>query len=153
MENDSSVIREILPQRPPFLFVDRVVSFEEEAGCIVAEKDLPSGATFFEGHFPERAVMPGVLILEALAQASGLLLGLTARAKGAEGCKDPGVLFFLAASNIRFLRPCGPGETLRLESRLKKGYGGLFLFDVASSVETASAAKGVLTLALDRERS
>ena len=148
MEHDASIIRGILPHRPPFLFVDRVVSFDEDR--VVAEKDLSAGAPFFNGHFPERPVMPGVLILEALAQASGLLLGLAARAGEGKPFEDAGGLFFLAASNIRFLRPCGPGETLRLESRLKKGYGALFLFDAAASVEGDPAARGSLTLALDR---
>ena len=77
-------IKEILPHRSPFLFVDRVIKLKvpEE---IVAEKDLSPDDHFFAGHFPGRAIMPGVLVSEALAQTSGLLLGLTLKEEGQFG--------------------------------------------------------------------
>ncbi|MCJ7772989.1 MAG: hypothetical protein MUP22_07640, partial [Desulfobacterales bacterium] len=73
---DISIIKEMLPHRDPFLFIDRVVEFTS-GETITAEKDLPPDMVFFAGHFPETPIMPGVLTTEALAQACGLLLGLT----------------------------------------------------------------------------
>ena len=73
---DISLIKEILPHRSPFLFVDRIM--ELKAGeRIVAEKDLSPDESFFKGHFPGNPIMPGVLVTEALAQTSGLLIGLS----------------------------------------------------------------------------
>ncbi|TET85952.1 MAG: UDP-3-O-[3-hydroxymyristoyl] N-acetylglucosamine deacetylase, partial [Desulfobacteraceae bacterium] len=73
---DISVIEEILPHRSPFLFVDRVIKLEV-GKKIITKKDLSPDNSFFAGHFPGRPIMPGVLVSEALAQTSGLLLGLT----------------------------------------------------------------------------
>ncbi len=146
---NSSVIKKILPQRTPFLFVDRVM--ELKAGeKIIAEKDLLPDDTFFIGHFPGRPLMPGVLVSEALAQTSGLLLGLSAMEKGLSTDEDRSG-FFLASVNMKYLTPAKPGQSLRLEAGLVKGFAGLYMFDVAAYVVDTQIAKGKLTLAEERE--
>jgi 3-hydroxyacyl-[acyl-carrier-protein] dehydratase len=144
---DISFIEEVLPHRSPFLFVDRVI--ELEAGKrITAEKDLSHDSFVFVGHFPGRPIMPGVLVSEALAQASGLLLGLTWREQGRQlAHRERLNLLSLAHINMKFSHPAKPGETLRLEARFTKKYGGLYLFEVAAHVLNSQIAKGNLTLA------
>ena len=148
---DISAIKEILPHRSPFLFVDRIIDLR--AGeRIVAEKDLSPDESFFKGHFPGNPIMPGVLVSEALAQTSGLLLGLTWNEEGGAPAKErPGVLY-LASNNMKFSSPARPGETLRLEANLKKEYGRMFLFNVAAYVEDRAIASGTLTLAEEKHQ-
>ena len=144
-EYDISRIKEILPHRAPFLFVDRVreVRVSEQ---IVVEKDLSPDEGFFAGHFPGNPIMPGVLVTEALAQTSGLLLGLTWEEQGRPMNQEKRNLLVLASVNMKFANPAAPGETLRLEARLKKSYGKLFLFEVNASVQDREIAKGTLSL-------
>jgi beta-hydroxyacyl-ACP dehydratase FabZ len=145
---DISVIKEILPHRSPFLFVDRIVKLQ--AGeKIIAEKDLTIDEPFFTGHFPGNPIMPGVLISEALAQTSGLLLGLTWKNKG-RSLDHEKVNLTLATINMKFSHPAKPGDTLRLEASLKKEYGKLFLFDAAAYVVSKQIAKGTLALAEEK---
>ena len=142
---DISVIEKILPHRRPFLFVDRVINFK--AGeKIIAEEDISPDESFFAGHFPGQPIMPGVLVSEALAQTSGLLLGLTQKEKSLS-MKEKKMNLFLANINIKFFIPAKPGDTLRLKASIKKGYGSLFLFKVAAFVGFNPIAKGTLTLA------
>jgi 3-hydroxyacyl-[acyl-carrier-protein] dehydratase len=144
---DSSIIEEVLPHRSPFLFVDRII--ELEAGKkITAEKDLSPDSLIFVGHFPGTPIMPGVLVSEALAQTSGLLLGLTWKGKwGQIANQERSNFLLLAHVNMKFFNPAKPGETLRLDARFKKKYGRLYLFDVAAHVLGSQIAKGTLTLA------
>jgi 3-hydroxyacyl-[acyl-carrier-protein] dehydratase len=147
---DASVIQEILPHRRPFLFVDRIVKFEM-GKKIIAEKHVSPKEFFFAGHFPGKPIMPGVLVSEALAQTSGLLLGLTWKEKTNSKNQKDACLFFLANLNMKFLAPAKPGETLRMEASLEKNYGGLFFFEVAAYVLGNRIAKGTLTLAKGNE--
>ena len=142
---DITDIMAILPHRRPFLFVDRIKKLIE-GHQIVAEKDLSYDDDFFSGHFPGNPIMPGVLVSEALAQTSGLLLGLTEE-KEREAVDHEMQNFFLASVNIKFFNPARPGETLRLEASLKKKYGIFFLFEVAAYIITTRIAKGTLILA------
>jgi 3-hydroxyacyl-[acyl-carrier-protein] dehydratase len=138
---DQSAVREVLPQAEPFVFVDRVM--EINAGeNIIAEKDLMQDDVFFAGHFPGRPLMPGVLVSEALAQTSGLLLGLSCSREDKERAG-----YFLASVNMKYLSTARPGDTLRLESRLIKGFAGMYMFDVTASVNDIKVAKGSLSLA------
>jgi 3-hydroxymyristoyl/3-hydroxydecanoyl-(acyl carrier protein) dehydratase len=143
---DVEKITSILPHRNPFLFVDRVIKIKKDQK-IVAEKDLSYDDYFFSGHFPGNPVMPGVLVSEALAQTSGLLLGLTFE-KESQAVDNKMQSFFLANVNIKFFNPAKPEETLRLEAKLKKKYGKFFLFEVAADVLKRRIAKGTLTLAM-----
>ena len=146
---DISVIEEILPHRSPFLFVDRVIKLEV-GKKIITEKDLSPDNSFFAGHFPGRPIMPGVLVSEALAQTSGLLLGLTWKETEQSVNQERPIIFFLANVNIKFSTPAKPGETLRLEACLRKKYGRLFFFEVAAYVLNRRIAKGTLALAEEK---
>ncbi|MBN2516917.1 MAG: 3-hydroxyacyl-ACP dehydratase FabZ [Deltaproteobacteria bacterium] len=145
---DISIIEHILPHRSPFLFVDRVTVFIV-GDKIITEKDLGQKDPCFSGHFPGNPIMPGVLVSEALAQTSGLLLGLTWK-KEKKFSSQEKMNLYLAAINIKFLTPAKPGETLRLKSHLKKEFGSLFLFDVSAFVEDRAIAEGTLTLAEEK---
>jgi beta-hydroxyacyl-ACP dehydratase FabZ len=100
-------ILERLPHRYPFLLVDRVIELEM-GRRLVAIKNVTINEPFFQGHFPGEPVMPGVLILEALAQAGGLLVGLSRE-------DDLGLFVLASIRNARFRRPVRPGDQLRLE--------------------------------------
>ena len=97
-------IRDILPHRYPFLLVDRVVELDLETNTIVATKCVTINEEFFQGHFPEAPIMPGVLILEALAQTGGILI----HQKGF--VEKTAVL--LSVSNAKFRRPALPGDRI-----------------------------------------
>lgn len=145
---DISVIEDVLPHRDPFLFVDRVTELQLDCR-IVAEKSLLLDNYFFAGHFPGNPIMPGVLVSEALAQTSGLLLGLTWKEKGYPVQVGQAPHLFLASVNIKFSSPAMPGDTLRLEATLIKQFGRLFYFEVAARVRDTQIAKGSLSLAED----
>jgi beta-hydroxyacyl-ACP dehydratase FabZ len=114
-------ILDILPHRYPFLLVDRVVELQPDRR-IVATKGVTMNEPFFQGHFPGRPVMPGVLVIEGMAQAAGVLL-LHNRAERAEK-----LLLFTGIERARFRRPVVPGDLLRYEievMRLRERYSRL----------------------------
>jgi UDP-3-O-[3-hydroxymyristoyl] N-acetylglucosamine deacetylase/3-hydroxyacyl-[acyl-carrier-protein] dehydratase len=106
-EIDAMTIMKILPHRYPFLLVDRVIALEEGKRA-VGIKNVTINDNFFEGHFPGRPVMPGVLIVEAMAQVGGVLMLSPAENRGK-------LAFFMAANNIKFRKPVIPGDQLRIE--------------------------------------
>ena len=110
---DIEKILKVLPHRYPFLLVDRVLELEESKS-ITAIKNVTYNEHFFQGHFPQKKVMPGVLIIESLAQAGGILLY--------HSIPDPeNVLVFLSTiHNTKFRKPVLPGDQLRLEAELTK---------------------------------
>lgn len=133
-----------LPHRPPFLFVDRVrelVPFKS----IVAERLLRADEPQFAGHFAERAIMPGVLVSEAMAQTAGLILALSLRATGQKDAE--GQIFFLAAVNVKFLSPAVPGELLIMKAQCERDLGKLARFNVEAFVARRLIASGTVTLA------
>lgn len=103
---DINQIISILPHRYPFLLVDRVLEMDLEKGYILAQKNLTINEAFFQGHFPNAPIMPGVLILEALAQAGGILVHL----KGREGM----IAVLLSVNQAKFRHPVKPGDVLHL---------------------------------------
>ncbi|MGP4846074.1 3-hydroxyacyl-ACP dehydratase FabZ [Marinobacter sp. 1Y8] len=122
-------IMEFLPHRYPFLLVDRV---EEviKGETIVGYKNVSINEQFFLGHFPGKPIMPGVLIIEALAQLSGILGFVTADKKPSDG-----VVHYLAGSSkARFKRPVVPGDQLRLESRFVTDKHGIWKFECRALV-------------------
>lgn len=137
-------ILSILPHRPPFLFIDRVVKLTPHKE-IVAERALREDEPHFAGHFPGHAIMPGVLIADALAQTSGLLTGLSAKVMNEE---DAGSLFFLGAVNLKFPASAFPGDMLRMTARPEGNVGNLSRFAVEACVGRKLVAKGSLTLAM-----
>lgn len=111
---DIMAVMKRLPHRYPFLLIDRVtriVPGEE----IVALKNVTINEPFFQGHFPAMPIMPGVLIVEALAQAGGVLAYETRRPE-----KPDGLIFFMGIDKVRFRKPVVPGDQLVLEARLLK---------------------------------
>ena len=137
-------IERILPHRPPFLFVDTIREFVAGAS-IVAAKYVSAEADFFKGHFPGKPVMPGVLVAEALAQTSGLLIGLTLQEQEPHG-RHPLTGFVLTSIDIKFLEPVTPGVTLLMTSVLQKKFGNLYRFGVVGAVAEKVVAKGILSL-------
>lgn len=108
-------ILKLLPHRQPFLLIDRVIELVPDK-FVMAIKNVTMNEPFFAGHFPERPVMPGVLILEAMAQAAGVLAY-----KSAKGTPKEGGLFYLAGvDNARFRRIVEPGDQLRIEMTVVK---------------------------------
>lgn len=136
----------ILPHRPPFLFVDRVIKLVPDK-TIIAERNLRPDEPHFAGHFPGTPIMPGVLVTDALAQTSGLLWGLSKKS----GTEEPEVepeIFFLAAANMKFIHPAYPGDTLRMCASPEKTFGALHSYTVEATAGRNLIAKGSLTLAM-----
>lgn len=133
---DIEHIQRLLPHRYPFLLVDRVLEFT--AGeTIVAIKNVTSNEPFFQGHFPGHPVMPGVLIVEALAQASGLLIQLTA---AAGSCLENPLFYLVKVDKARFIEPVVPGDQLRMEVRLKRMIRGMGIFEASALVDGKEVA-------------
>lgn len=122
-------IKEYLPQRYPFLMVDRVVSIEL-GKSIVAYKNVSVNEPFFEGHFPDFPIMPGVMIIEALAQAAGVL-GFKSQEKKP---KDGYLYYFVGADEVRLKRPVVPGDRLTLEATIIASKRGVYKFQCRASV-------------------
>lgn len=135
-------IRRYLPHRYPFLLVDRVV--EVNAGeSIVAYKNLSVNEPFFEGHFPGNPIFPGVLLLEAMAQTSGIL-GFYSQGKTNE---DGSTYYFAGADNLRFRRVCVPGDRVMLRASVVSQRRGIWKFDVSSDVDGELAASATILCA------
>lgn len=128
-----------LPHRYPFLLVDRVIELEKQVS-IKALKNVTINEPFFGGHFPARPVMPGVLMLEALAQASALL---SFESMEAERDEDM-VVYFVGIDKTRFKRPVGPGDQLILESWIDRHKAGIYRYRTRGSVDGQTAVEAEL---------
>ncbi len=135
-------IREILahlPHRYPFLLVDRIL--EMEAGKrVLGLKNVTFNEPFFTGHFPHHPVMPGVLIIEAMAQAAALLAFHTAGRKP----DDKTVIYFVGIDHARFKRPVVPGDQLLLHAELTRSVRGIWKFSAHAKVGEATVAEAEL---------
>jgi beta-hydroxyacyl-ACP dehydratase FabZ len=109
---DAKDIQEIIPQRFPFLLVDRILELEL-GKHVVGIKNVTINEPFFEGHFPGNPIMPGVLILEAMAQVGGFLLMSSLDARG-----EKKLLYFTGIDKARFRRPVSPGDQIRFELKI-----------------------------------
>ncbi len=134
-----------LPHRYPFLLVDRVMELEK-GKRILALKNVSMNEPFFGGHFPHRPVMPGVLMLEALAQAAALLafdtLGVTP--------DDKTVYYFAGIDGARFKRPVEPGDQLMLHVELDRMKSGIFKFKARATVAEELAVEADLICTMRR---
>lgn len=140
MTIEADEIEGIIPHRYPFLLIDRVIEIEEGKRA-VAIKNVTANEWFFEGHFPGKKVMPGVLIVEALAQVAAVTM-----LKGVEAAgKSP---LFGGIENMRFRKPVVPGDQLRLEFTLEKIRGPIGKGQVRATVEGKLAAEGTISFAL-----
>ncbi len=128
-----------LPHRYPFLLVDRVVELERNTR-IKAIKNVTFNEPFFTGHFPGRPVMPGVLILEALAQAAGLL-AFDAMGQVPD---ENNIYYFVGIDSARFKRPVVPGDQLVLEITIDRVRAGIWKFKAIASVDGEVAAEAAL---------
>lgn len=134
---DARDIMRTLPHRYPFLFLDRIVEFEP-GRRIVGIKNVSIDEPFFAGHFPGIPIMPGVLIVEAMAQAGGFL---ALKAIGDEGK----IAFFAGIDNCRFRRPVVPGDRLRLEATVVARKGPVWKMHGEATVEGVLAASADMT--------
>jgi 3-hydroxyacyl-[acyl-carrier-protein] dehydratase len=132
-----------LPHRYPILLVDRVIALEK-GKSIKALKNVTINEPFFQGHFPYRPVMPGVLMLEALAQAAALL---AFDALGTGPSEDL-VYYFAGIDNARFKRPVEPGDQLMLDVEMVRMKAGIFKFNGSASVDGTLAVQAELTCAV-----
>lgn len=133
---DIKEIMEIIPHRYPFLLIDRVLKVEDNK--IVAIKNVTMNENFFQGHFPVEPVMPGVLIIEALAQAGAVALLSKEEFKGK-------LAYFAGINNAKFRRKVVPGDTLRLEVELTKIRGKAGIGYGIAYVEDKKVCEGELT--------
>ena len=139
---DIHAILEQLPHRYPFLLIDRVTSVI--AGeSVTAIKNVTINEPFFTGHFPQRPVMPGVLIIEALAQATGILAFITAAQKP----EDNMLYYFAGIDNARFKKPVEPGDQIILEATLVKQKRNIWKFKGTASVDGVIVASADLMCA------
>jgi 3-hydroxyacyl-[acyl-carrier-protein] dehydratase len=128
-----------LPHRYPFLLVDRVVEFEKDVR-IKALKNVTINEPFFNGHFPNRPVMPGVLMLEALAQASALL-SFSSEGETSDGSR---LYYFAGIDGARFKRVVEPGDQLILESTITRKKGAIYKYATRATVDGELAVEAEL---------
>lgn len=132
-------IRQLLPHRYPFLLVDRVLEYEK-GKRVVALKNVTINEPYFQGHYPKTPVMPGVLIVESMAQAGGLAVG---------GAANPNALPLLARiEQVRFRRVVKPGDQLIISAVVQKERSGITKVSARVEVESELVAHGVLVFAL-----
>ena len=140
---DINQIKEYLPHRYPMLLVDRVLDWES-GKSITAIKNVTANEEFFNGHFPNKPVMPGVLMIEAIAQAAALLSFLTMGQK-----PDASTLvYFLGIDNARFKRPVEPGDQLKLQVEIVKVARGIWKYKARATVDGQLAVEADLMCTL-----
>ena len=136
---DINQIKQYLPHRYPLLLVDRVLNWES-GKTIDAIKNVTINEEFFNGHFPNKPVMPGVMTIEALAQTSALLAFLTMGQKPDENA----VVYFLGIDKARFKRPVEPGDQLRMHVEIVRHSRGIWKFQARATVDDQLAVEAEL---------
>ncbi len=144
---DILAILKQLPHRYPFLLVDRVLELHP-GESIRALKNVTFNEPFFSGHFPGRPVMPGVLIVEALAQAAGILAFVTGRVIPDENTK----FYFAGIDKARFRKPVMPGDQLILTARVERALKGIWRFSATAYVGTDEVASAEMMLVPEASR-
>ncbi|MBB3103717.1 3-hydroxyacyl-ACP dehydratase FabZ [Azomonas macrocytogenes] len=128
---DINEIREYLPHRYPFLLVDRVVELDTEAKRIRAYKNVTINEPFFNGHFPQHPIMPGVLIIEAMAQAAGILGFKMLDVTPADGT----LYYFVGSDKVRLRQPVLAGDQLILDATFISAKRSIWKFDCQATVD------------------
>lgn len=136
-------IRRMLPHRYPFLLLDRVVEFEHEAKRVLAYKNVTGNEGFFQGHFPDRPVMPGVLVIEAMAQAGGVLTQML------RGGATPGgrLSYLVKVDNARFANMVVPGDRLDIEVTIRREIRNMTLYGGLATVAGSKVASAEILCA------
>ena len=134
-EFDLATIKKMIPHRYPFLLVDKIVNVVEGESC-VGIKNVTNNEPFFEGHFPDHPVMPGVLIVECMAQTAGALV-VHKLGEGAQGK----VVYFMTIDSARFRKPVVPGDVLRVHCTVKQSRGMVWKFDGVAEVDGVKVAE------------
>lgn len=129
---------QILPHRYPFLLVDRIIDIDKDNSA-VGIKNVTFNEPHFQGHFPENPVMPGVLIIEAMAQTAGAICIESA------DTADDSLVFFLTIDNAKFRRPVVPGDRLELHVKKLKQRGSVWKFACEAKVEGTKVAEAVIS--------
>ena len=136
---DINQIKQYLPHRYPMLLVDRVIDWES-GKSITAIKNVTINEEFFNGHFPHKPVMPGVLMIEALAQTAALLSFLTMGMKP----DDSSVVYFIGIDGARFKRPVEPGDQLKMDVQILRNARGIWKYKATASVDGQLAVEAEL---------
>ncbi len=136
---DINQIKQYLPHRYPLLLVDRVIDWES-GQRITTIKNVTINEEFFNGHFPNKPVMPGVLMIEALAQSAALLAFLTMGQKP----DDNAVVYFVGIDGARFKRPVEPGDQLKMDVEILRQSRGIWKFSAKASVDGQLAVEAEL---------
>ena len=139
-------IRKLIPQKYPFLFIDKVVELQK-GSKIVCLKNISGNESFFAGHFPDFAIMPGVLILEALAQASIVLFK-----KSFDAEEDKDKVFLLGSADVRFTKPVFPGDQLLLEINVEKLISRAAIVKGIARVGEKVVTKGTLSFGVAEKK-
>jgi 3-hydroxyacyl-[acyl-carrier-protein] dehydratase len=142
-EMDINEVLAHLPQRFPMMMLDRVKEFEPFKR-IVAVKNVSANEPYFPGHFPQRPIMPGVLILEAMAQAAGVLVF---RSRGEKPNPDS-LYYYVGIDRARFKKPVVPGDQLEIEVNLERQLRGIGRFSCAARVDGEIAAEATILCAV-----
>lgn len=145
---DVTRIHGLLPHRYPFLLVDRVLELDPHQR-ILAMKNVTANEPFFQGHFPGHPVMPGVLVVEAMAQAGGLLTQLSLQHDG-NTCKQDKLFYLVKVDNARFSKMVVPGDQLMLEVRLKRQIRNMAQYESVARVDGKEVASAEILCAEGR---
>ena len=141
---DVNEIMKLLPHRYPFLLVDRIVAFEEKKS-ISGIKNVTINEPFFQGHFPGHPIMPGVLLLEAMAQVGGVF-ALKSDPKAAEK-----VLYFMSIDKAKFRKPVVPGDQVRFDLQLTKQRANIMAFKGEAKVDGVVVAEAeMMAMVVDK---
>ena len=140
---ERSEIETLIPHRPPFLWIDRVEELEPGVRC-VAVKFVDPANPIFAGHFPAKPILPGVLLIEAVAQTAGVMLG--SAALQADAGAGGGVALLGAVNRFKFLKPVTPGQELRIETKKMTEVGRLAYISGTVWVDGEMVASGELSV-------
>jgi 3-hydroxyacyl-[acyl-carrier-protein] dehydratase len=140
---DINQIKQYLPHRYPMLLVDRVLTWES-GKTITAIKNVTANEEFFNGHFPNKPVMPGVLMVEAMAQSAAILSFLTMGKKPDENT----IVYFVGIDNVRFKRPVGPGDQLKMDVEILRVARGIWKYKAVATVDGQLAVEAELMCTL-----
>ncbi len=140
---NSDEIKKYIPHRYPFLMVDKIIEIEKEKQ-VVGVKNVSINENFFQGHFPQYAVMPGVLIIEGMAQTACVFASMEL------GKNSESTVYFMGIDKAKFRRPVVPGDQLRYELKVIKKRGPIYRFQANAYVEGNLAAEAIITAMMNK---